>query len=325
MHINFCGSMPAMTTPPSASESPDMTRVLVVGAGGIGGLLAARLSSSPHLQVSLAVRRPTPALSFEQGGVPQHPPVQVVQDPGLLESTQWVIVATKAHDVGGVAGWLRAEACREARVGVAQNGIEHADRLAPFVDPGRVVPLIITYGAERPRPGCIVQTLDGVARVPDTDGGREFADLARGSTLKVEPVTDFDSALRTKLIWNHVATSLTTLANVPIRDVAHRPALRDLGERMVSECLTVARAHDVVLPETFGSAMMEMFGGFSESVHSSMWQDLRAGRPLEHRAISGAVIRAADRVGLSVPHSRTVAALLAGISGERKGEVGARA
>ena len=44
---------------------------------------------------------------------------------------------------------------------------------------------------------------------------------------------------------------------------------------------------------------------------TSMLQDLRRGRRLEHDAITGAVVRAAARAGVAVPLNRTLLALLA--------------
>jgi 2-dehydropantoate 2-reductase len=44
---------------------------------------------------------------------------------------------------------------------------------------------------------------------------------------------------------------------------------------------------------------------------TSMLQDLRRGRRLEHDALNGAVVRAAARVGVAAPLNRTLLALLA--------------
>jgi 2-dehydropantoate 2-reductase len=44
---------------------------------------------------------------------------------------------------------------------------------------------------------------------------------------------------------------------------------------------------------------------------TSMLQDARRGRPLEHDALNGAVVRAAARTGVPVPVNRTLLALLA--------------
>ena len=46
---------------------------------------------------------------------------------------------------------------------------------------------------------------------------------------------------------------------------------------------------------------------------TSMLQDRQAGRPLEYDAITGAIVRAAERHGLDVPLNRLVLALLSAI------------
>ena len=50
---------------------------------------------------------------------------------------------------------------------------------------------------------------------------------------------------------------------------------------------------------------------------SSMLFDRLAGRPLEHQALTGAVVRAADRHGIDVPLNRAILALLEGLDGAR--------
>jgi 2-dehydropantoate 2-reductase len=46
---------------------------------------------------------------------------------------------------------------------------------------------------------------------------------------------------------------------------------------------------------------------------TSMLQDLRRGRRLEHDALNGAVVRAAGRTGIAAPLNRTLLALLAAL------------
>lgn len=291
-----------------------MPHVLVVGAGGIGGLLASKLSQNLELSVSIAVRHEIDVLRFTVDGVESRPKIAIVTDPAMLTGVDWVIVATKAYDVASLGPWLGAPQCRGAYVAVAQNGVEQVERLSDFAAADRVLPVIVTYGAERRGPGDIVQTLEGKTRVSSGIKGAAFATMAAPTDLEVELVDDFATALWTKLAWNLVGNSLSTIADLPVREIGRRPELRSLATRLIDECSAVAHEQGARLEADLADTMLSTFSGFPDTVRSSMWQDRQAGRAFEHDAISGAVVRAAERSGLPAPFSLMATMLLKTLS-----------
>ena len=62
-------------------------------------------------------------------------------------------------------------------------------------------------------------------------------------------------------------------------------------------------------------------GRFGPEAGTSMLYDRLAGRPLEHEALTGALVEAADRHGIPVPVNRTLLALLSAVSGQKLEEV----
>ena len=66
----------------------------------------------------------------------------------------------------------------------------------------------------------------------------------------------------------------------------------------------MARALGVEVPIT----IEQRFSGAEKVGHhkTSMLQDLEAGRPLELESIVGAVVELGDKLGIPVPHTRTV-------------------
>lgn len=291
-------------------------QVLVIGGGAIGGLIAARLADDPLLSVTIGARSPLPGLWFAEAGIAPgaQRAVQIALGPEGLPPVDWVVVATKAYDAAGLERWLTAPACARSRFVVAQNGVDQVERIARFVDPGAVIPAIVTYGAERPAPGQVVQTLPGRVRVPRGVLGEDFAALVGGSSLEVEVVDDFVTALWSKLVLNLVSNSLTTLVDVPVQEVARRPGLRLIADELIAECCRVGRRMGADLDEDRFRRMIDAFADFPEALHSSMWQDRQAGRPFEHEAISGVVVRQGERLGVEVPVARTVTALLDALS-----------
>jgi 2-dehydropantoate 2-reductase len=85
-----------------------------------------------------------------------------------------------------------------------------------------------------------------------------------------------------------------------------RPAALALGE----EAAAVGRAEGAELPEGFVADLLDRFASTPLSFGTSMLYDRRAGRPLEHDAITGAVVRAGRRHGIATPVTEAVDALL---------------
>lgn len=289
-------------------------RITVLGAGAMGGLIAARLSDRDDHQVTLVSRRPLDGLRLQDSHGTREAAVVVASSPGDLEVCDWLIVATKVYDVETLTSWMDVLVGDSTLVAVAQNGIGHAERVASHAPQERVLPLILTHGAQRTEPGLVVHTLQGEVKVPDTAVGRAFQAIADGVGLSVVVVEDFERALWTKLAWNLVGNSLSTIADLPVREVGLRPELRELAVELVAECTAAAAEEGVRLDPGLADEIVDTMAGYSDAVRSSMWQDLHAGRRLEHEAISGAVERVAARHGVAAPYSRMATRLLGSLS-----------
>jgi 2-dehydropantoate 2-reductase len=291
-------------------EDPEaLSTVAVVGPGAIGGVLAWQASRAGH-DVHLCVRTPFGELVITHGGETHAVPTTVHTDPGSVPAADWVLVATKSHQTAGAAPWLRSLLGPGTRAVVGcQNGVEQEQGLAPIAGGTPVLPVVVMIGAEALAPGRIRHATAMQLQVPDSGLGRELRDLFAGSDLDVVPTPDFTTARWRKLAMNVAANSLTALTGRRIAELA-RPDVVDLGIALVAECVTVARAEGADLPDDLGAQVVGRWGQVPRDVGSSMLYDRLAGRPLEHDAITGAVLRAAARHGIDTPATRWVHGLL---------------
>src|SRR5256885_9422553 len=82
------------------------------------------------------------------------------------------------------------------------------------------------------------------------------------------------------------------------------PAVSRLAREMMSETEAVAAKLGIELPISIDQRMA---GAAKVGAHkTSMLQDLEAGRPLELEAVVGAVVELGDRLGVSMPATRTL-------------------
>ena len=152
-------------------------RIAIVGVGAIGGALAALLETVGKHEITLCTRRPLRQLivALPSGVVRVEP--HNVTDPESALPVDWVIVATKAYDSEGASRWFAALCAQGASVAVVQNGVEHRERFQPYLEPERLVPVVIDCPAERSADGEV--RVRGLARmrVENTAAGCGFVEL----------------------------------------------------------------------------------------------------------------------------------------------------
>jgi len=283
--------------------------IAVVGVGAIGTYLAAQWAAAGH-EVLACARRPFAEYVVESSHAPVRVDAHVVTDPSQVDSSyRWVVLAVKAHQSAGAKPWLD-RLCESGTVVVAaQNGVDAVERLAPLVGGATVVPAAVYCGAELLEPGHIVHSTLDLLVVPDTDAGRRFSEMANGPGTRVKASADFVTRAWRKLGSNVAVNGLTALTG-RATEVVGEPAMAAVARSLVEECWTVAAAEGADLDPATAAGLVAEIGAMRPSVGTSMLYDRRAGRPLEHDAIYGAVMRAGRRHGIETPITAVIAAIL---------------
>ncbi|MFJ1749986.1 2-dehydropantoate 2-reductase [Streptomyces sp. NPDC088116] len=291
--------------------------VAVIGAGAIGLSLASALARAGRSITVCGGREPVDRIGITEDGVRETWPVRHVTDPAGIAGHTTAIVAVKAHHTTAVAHWLRALARPDARVLVAQNGVEQHERVAPHVGPARIVPSVVYLNVERTAPGHArlrrVGALD-IALPDDASGAALAAELEAGG-MRTSTEADLRTVAWTKLLTNITANPLTALTGRRA-DVMRDPGIERIARRLMAEAVEAGRADGAALTDEHVERALHWLQHVPEGSTTSMREDRLAGRPLEYDALTGAVVRAAERHGVDVPVNRSVLALLAAIEPE---------
>jgi len=299
-------------------------RLAVVGAGGVGGLLAG-LAARAGLEVALLARGAAlesirseglhVATAREQFTVR---PSLVSDDPAALGPCDAVLVAVKSWQVAALAPSLRPLVAPGGLVVPLQNGVEAAERLAAglpgvrvaggvtFVfawseGPGRVrnagPPLQITMGE---RPGT---PLSGAL------GPLAAALTGAGVTALVSE--SIDVVAWEKLLFVAPFGAVGAVSRAPAGAIRETAETRRLFSGLVLEGARVARARAVPLGEEVLERTLARLDAVAPEATVSMHRDLAAGRPSELLDQTGAVVRLGAASGVAVPlHEALLAALL---------------
>jgi 2-dehydropantoate 2-reductase len=243
-------------------------RILVMGAGGIGGIVAATLteagadvtavSTNPTIRVAVAaegfrvvelaaVRRGRPAVARAIAG-------RIVAAPdGVFDVC---ILATQPPQVEDAARtalpFLAADGCMV----VLPNGLCE-ERVAAIAGVRRTIGAIVAWGASMPEPGRYERTAPGGFAVGALDPAAA-ADAAQIAALlaPVGPVTitaNLRGARWSKLALDCAISSLPTIAGERLGPLVRVRRYRRLALEIMSEVVAVAHAEGVRLEKVAGT------------------------------------------------------------------------
>jgi 2-dehydropantoate 2-reductase len=287
--------------PPTAANS-EPKRIAVIGLGSIGGVIAGLLGAADRHDIVACVRRPIERMTVEQTEGVVGSPIRGITDPSTAQPQDWVLLCTKAQDTASSAPWLQRLCGPATRVAALQNGIGHAERLAPLVGNATIVPTIVYYNGERLAPDRVRYRRGGDYdfAVADDADGQAFAALLEGTPLRGLVSGDFKTLAWRKLLVNAVANPVSALT-LQRNAVFRREDVAALCLALLEEAAAVGRADGARLAADEAAQSMARLTAIPPDAGSSMYFDRLAGRPLEIDALTGAVVEAAERHRVPTP------------------------
>jgi 2-dehydropantoate 2-reductase len=286
-------------------------RVCVVGAGVIGSLFAGHLAQVA--EVSLLVRRREHAEALNENGLrvsgrsDVHADVEAFVDPDDVPPFELGIVATKADGLEAAAQSL-AGRFPEAMIMTVLNGLGAEEVVRRHGEWPLVSAVTFMSGTKHgdTHVEYILDTATWLGPYEDTPFAtvQEIAALLVRAGLNAEALPDLRPAQWSKLIFNATVNSIAALTGLPHDGhFARRDEPTDLGNLvfdLVAEGKAVAAAAEIPLRDDPWE--MNVLATQRGSAHyPSMLEDVTARRPTEIDLITGALVREADRNGVSVP------------------------
>jgi 2-dehydropantoate 2-reductase len=279
--------------------------VAVLGPGGVGGLLAALLAREGNSVEILAGE--TTVRAIAQQGLRVESPLfgdfQVSVDSAtrLDRAVDACLIAVKSTQLRDALERVPAEAIGDALVVPFLNGIEHMELLRSVYPPSSVAAATIRVESARVAPGHIRHSgpfafVEIAASAANRERVERIAGQLAAAGLSVTVRDDETAMLWDKLSFLAPLALLTTHERANLGVIRRRRRADLLA--VMSEVAAVAAADGASIDPEVAARLLD---AAPETVESSMQRDQAAGRPLEIDAIGGAVLRRADRAGISVP------------------------
>jgi 2-dehydropantoate 2-reductase len=295
-------------------------KILVMGAGAVGAYFGARLRASGE-DVVLCARGESLRAIREYGlditSIRGDLRIEVTatETPRDFAPYDLILFCVKAYDTDTAANAIAGCLKPGGAILTLQNGVENEAKLAAIFGRDAVMGGNARVGVEMVAPGKIVHLSTGHVDFGELDGretdrARSIADVFERAGILGEVSTDIMSARWDKLVWNGAFNTVTTLTQRRVGELLDDPESMKLLRALMREIVTVARAEGAKIADDRIDAYIAHSQKNLRALKTSTQQDLEHGKPLEYEALSGAVVRAARRHGISVPSVETIYALM---------------
>ncbi len=309
-------------------------KFLIAGAGAIGAYIGACMARAGQ-DVMLYARGPHLRAMQEHGvhikdaheDFVAHP--QVSGNLAEVGPVDVVILGVKAHGLPALVPHLAPVLGPETTVVSTQNGVpwwffqgfggqweglrlERVDPggvIARAIEAQRVVGSIVYFSTEITSPGVIQQIEGNRISLGEPNGARSercrrIADALIAAGLRCPVTAHIRQEIWVKILGNVAFNPISALTGATLAQMAGDPGVCALVRCIMEEAQAVAAKLGMELPVTIDQRIA---GAAKVGEHkTSMLQDLEMGRPLELEAVVGAVVELGERVGVAMPHTRTV-------------------
>jgi 2-dehydropantoate 2-reductase len=295
-------------------------KTVIMGAGAMGSLFGGLLALSgeevwlvdireDHIQALVST-----GLTVEEGGKKQRIPVHATKEVASIGKADLILFFVKAyHTEKAVSDALVLQ--KEDTVFLTlQNGLGNEEAICKRVDPRKVVLGVTNHGATFLGPGRIRHAGWGKTYIGELDGKvtarvTQLAQVFTQAGIETEVSSNIQSLVWNKLFINvgiNPVAALTGLKNGHLLDY---PETLRLMEALVSEAVAVARKKGILI-EGNPIEKVKAVAEATRENRCSMGQDFDNRRKTEIDAINGAVVREAERLGISVPYNQMITDLV---------------
>jgi len=321
-------------------------KFLIAGAGAIGGYLGARMAQAGQ-DVTLFARGPHLRAMQERGikvisadgDFVAHPRIiGNLEDSGPVDV---IILGVKAHGLTQLAPQLQPLIGDNTTVVSTQNGIPwwyfqadagaltglHLERVDPSGAIAQSIPYrsvlasLAYFATEIAEPGVVRHVEGNRLSLGEPDGTRSdrakaIADALIKAGIRCPVTQKIRTEICVKILGNVAFNPISALTRATLVQMATDSEVRPLVRNIMTEVEAVAAKLGIEMPISIDQriAGAEKIGEHK----TSMLQDLEAGRPMELEAVVGAVVELGERLGIAMPHTRTVYACTSLLSRTRQ-------
>ncbi|MBL6987810.1 MAG: 2-dehydropantoate 2-reductase [Methylobacter sp.] len=297
-----------------------MIKVLVIGAGAIGAFYGSLLTKA-GAEVSVVCRSDYDQVKQHGFIIDSHPigrwhfsPAQVLKNAADFRGeADYILLCTKVVPGLDRVALIRPAVADNTSIVFIQNGVEIEQEMQDAFPNNEVISGLAFICCNRVSPGEIVHLAYGRLALGNLPNGishktAQLCELFNQSGIDCKAIEDIVTGRWQKCVWNAPFNPLSVLSGgLPTLDILQTQ--ESLVRNIMQEVCDIAAASGHRLPDNIIDINIEHTYAMPP-YKTSMLLDYEHNQPMETEAILGNALRAAQRLGVAVPHLETVYALM---------------
>ncbi|MFI7066743.1 ketopantoate reductase family protein [Kribbella sp. NPDC050124] len=308
-------------------------RILVLGAGAIGGVTAAQLTrAGEDVTVLDADEEHVRALNGRGLLLDEFGTESLIRIPAVSHAEQldgqfdYCLITVKSLYLDAALPPLVAKRSATTYVSLG-NGLVQ-ERVRTLVGDANLLLGIVEWGATNLSPGHVRQTTKAPFVIGEPDGqpsqrAELLAQVLRRAAAGTRTTTDIAGQIWSKLLVNSTFSGLGAVSGLLYGGVVADSVGREVALRLWAEGACVARALGIGLADVLGIHPAELTAPDPDpalerlmetvaATKASMLQDLERGSLTEVDVINGGVVETANRLGLDARLNKAIVSLVHG-------------
>jgi len=296
-------------------------KIAIMGSGGVGGYFGALLHRAGHQVWFIA--RGEHLRAMQAGGLRVTSVlgdftirVNATDNPDEAGAADLVVFGVKSYDTEAAATLMRPMVGPTTAILCVQNGVDNEEKLAAIYGERAVLPGVVHIFSVVSAPGAVAQT-GGPRKITfgEPDGSitprvERIFEVFRKAEINCRISTRILADLWEKFLLICALGGMTALTRAPIGEIRSCPESWAMLQAVMEEVAAVARAKGIALPADAVEQAMRFTADMPPGGRASLYHDLAAGKRLELDALSGAVVRFGEAMGVATPMNRAIYAAL---------------
>jgi 2-dehydropantoate 2-reductase len=287
-------------------------RILVIGAGAVGGYFGGRLAEAGR-DVTFLVRSRQAETIHNSGlrivsphGNAKLQPKLILADQ-LADSYDLIILCVKAYSLVGAMNDFAAAVGPNTIILPLLNGMRHLELLTRKFGDDKVIGGVCLIAAEVDTGGRIVQLTDihrlvyGELKRGNSPRMSALDEAMQGATLEARTSDNILQDMWEKWVLLASLGAATCLMRGNIGEIEAIPGGADLARAFIGECSAIAEACGYAPGPAFLARTEKMLTTRGSALTSSMYRDLSKSAPVEVDQILGDLLERGRKSGVAAP------------------------
>ena len=286
-------------------------KILILGAGGVGGYFGARLLKA-GADVTYLLREKRQAKILAEGLIIETPTETFTVQPKTITREQlkpeydWIVLAPKSFDFEDALASLEGASSKGVFLPFL-NGLDHIQQLDTKFGKDRVMGGVAQIAATLSPTGAVKQLTDlhmltvGHRSTAHEKIARDFFALCENSGFDRLYSENIEQSLWDKWVFLASLAGMTTLCRGHVGKISAAPWGVETTTSFYAESCAIAAANGFPTKDAAQKRSLDMLTNVKSSFAASMLRDLTQGNMTEHEHILGQMIQRGVSKGVSCP------------------------